>query len=100
MTHSNAFWTELWMNWQRSLLSESIAHMERLGRMPAMWRKAQRLRKGASPSEVVYEQDRLKLLHYVSEAKPRHATPLVFVYALVNRPYILDLKAGRSVVSH
>ena len=57
------------------------------------------IRKGVSPSEVVYEEDRLKLLHYVSDAKPKHRTPLVFVYALVNRPYILDLKLGRSVVA-
>ena len=27
-------------------------------------------------------------------------TPLVFIYALVNRPYILDLKKGRSVVAN
>ena len=49
---------------------------------------------------MVYEEDRLKVLHYVSETKPRHRTPLVFVYALVNRPYILDLKKGRSVVAN
>jgi polyhydroxyalkanoate synthase len=55
---------------------------------------------GATPSEVVYEEDRLKVLHYPGKNPPRYATPLIFVFALVNRPYILDLKAGRSVVSH
>jgi polyhydroxyalkanoate synthase len=49
---------------------------------------------------VVYEEDRLKVLHYPSADPPRYRTPLLFVYALVNRPYILDLKPSRSVVSH
>jgi polyhydroxyalkanoate synthase subunit PhaC len=42
----------------------------------------------------------LQLLHYLSKEKPRHRTPVVFIYALVNRPYILDLKTGRSVVAN
>jgi polyhydroxyalkanoate synthase len=36
----------------------------------------------------------------MSDAKPRYRTPLVVVYALVNRPYILDLKQGRSVIAN
>src|SRR5678815_4804003 len=62
--------------------------------------RARQIRKGVSPSEVVYEEDRLKLLHYLSDKKPRFKTPLILVYALVNRPYILDLKKGRSVVGN
>jgi poly[(R)-3-hydroxyalkanoate] polymerase subunit PhaC len=89
-----------WMEWQKSLLEESCANARRFSRLPSLWERARRLKKGVSPSEVVYEEDRLKVLHYLSEAKPRFRTPLLFVYALVNRPYILDLRAGRSVVSH
>jgi polyhydroxyalkanoate synthase len=33
----------------------------------------------------------------VPEAE-RHDVPLLFVYALINRPYILDLQQDRSVV--
>lgn len=89
-----------WFNWQRSLLDEGFAQARRMSRLPFLYQKAQAVRKGASPSEVVYEEDRLKLLHYLSDTEPRYKTPLVFVFALVNRPYILDLKEGRSVVSH
>ena len=53
-----------------------------------------------SPAETVYCEDRLKLLHYLSEAPPKFKTPLVFVFALVNRPYILDILPNKSVVSH
>src|SRR5436309_4380874 len=88
-----------WLNWQRSMVDETLAAVGRFGQLPTLVQRAQRIRKGVSPSEVVYEEDRLKLLHYLSDAKPRYRTPLVVFYALVNRPYILDLKKGRSVVA-
>lgn len=81
-------------------MEESAAAVGRMLHMPTLWERSQRVRKGVSPSEVVYEEDRLKLLHYLSPEEPRYRTPLVFVYALVNRPYILDLKKGRSVVAN
>lgn len=74
--------------------------MRRMSQLPFLLQKSKAVKKGASPSEVVYEEGDLKLLHYLSDTKPRHKTPLIFVFALVNRPYILDLKEGRSVVSH
>lgn len=89
-----------WAAWQESFLTESVANARRLAQLPSLYKRAQRVKKGATPSEVVYEEDRLKLLHYPGKDAPRHATPLVFVFALVNRPYILDLKKGRSVISH
>jgi polyhydroxyalkanoate synthase len=50
--------------------------------------------------EVVYREGKLKLLHYLPQTGQRRPIPLVIVYALVNRPYILDLLPGRSVVEH
>lgn len=89
-----------WLEWQRAFLGETITSARRLQALSTLWEKARQVRKGVTPSEVVYEEDRLKLLHYTSDRPPRFRTPLVFIYALVNRPYILDLKAGRSVVAN
>src|SRR3954471_24348763 len=89
-----------WFQWQQAMLDEGFANMRRMSRIPFLWQKSQNIKKGATPSEVVYEEDRLKLRHYLSDTEPRYKTPLIFVFALVNRPYILDLKEGRSVVSH
>ena len=86
--------------WATAFADEAAANVSRLARLPFLWDKAQRVKKGASPSEVVYEEDRIKLLHYTSDEPPKFKTPLLFVFALVNRPYILDLKEGKSVVSH
>jgi polyhydroxyalkanoate synthase subunit PhaC len=81
-------------------MEEGFANLRRMAQLPALWQKTQGIKKGVTPSEVVYEEGDLKLLHYLGDTEPRHKTPLIFVFALVNRPYILDLKEGRSVVSH
>jgi len=53
---------------------------------------------GATPYEVVYREDRVKLKYYRPEGNPRYKTPLLVVYALINRETMLDLQPGRSVV--
>src|SRR5436190_12662706 len=92
--------TAPWLAWQKAALGEMLDAAGKLSQLPTLWRRVQAIKKGVTPAEVVYEEDRLKLLHYLGDGKPRFRTPLVFVYALVNRPYILDLKKGRSVVEH
>ena len=49
---------------------------------------------------MVYENDRLHLLRYLGEGPIKHKTPLLLVFALVNRPYILDILPRKSVVAH
>lgn len=53
---------------------------------------------GVTPHEVIYTENKLRLLHYHPTVKKTHPVPLILVFALVNRPYILDLMPGRSVV--
>jgi polyhydroxyalkanoate synthase len=92
--------TNPFLRWQQAMCDETIRGAGRMARLPRLWERAQKIKKGATPSEVVYEEDRLKVLHYATDTPPVHKTPLIFVFALVNRPYILDLKPGRSVVEH
>jgi len=51
-----------------------------------------------TPYDVVYEEDRVKLKHYRPTNGVRFKTPLLVVYALINRETMLDLQPGRSVV--
>ena len=53
-----------------------------------------------TPCEIVYEEDRVKLKHYLPLAEARVKTPLLMVYALINRETMLDLQPGRSVVEN
>lgn len=54
-----------------------------------------------TPCEVVYEEDRVKLKHYAAPGgSARVRTPVLVVYALINRETMLDLQPGRSVVQN
>ncbi|AFK21054.1 class III poly(R)-hydroxyalkanoic acid synthase subunit PhaC (plasmid) [Haloferax mediterranei ATCC 33500] len=53
---------------------------------------------GKTPNEVVYKENKLRLLHYESKTETQYDVPILIVYALINRPYILDLQPDRSVV--
>ncbi len=53
---------------------------------------------GQTESEVVYEENKLQLLHYKSRTDEQSSVPVLIVYALINRPYILDLQPNRSVI--
>ena len=52
----------------------------------------------SSPYEIVYEEDRVKLKYYTPVTETQFKTPLLVVYALINRETMLDLQPGRSVV--
>lgn len=92
--------SNLWTGWMSSMIQEGTNNLRRMSRVPALYERVQKIQKGVTPSEVVFEQDSMKLLHYTTEHPVRYKTPMVFVFALVNRPYILDLKVGKSVVNH
>jgi polyhydroxyalkanoate synthase subunit PhaC len=50
-----------------------------------------------TPYNVIYEGSKVSLRHYAAPER-QHATPILIVYALIKRPYILDLQPGKSVV--
>jgi polyhydroxyalkanoate synthase len=53
---------------------------------------------GTTPHEVVYREDKMRLLHYIPEMERTSPVPVLISYALVNRQYMLDLQPDRSVV--
>jgi pimeloyl-ACP methyl ester carboxylesterase len=55
-----------------------------------------------TPKELVWTLNKAKLYRYtpVLPKEKRHPVPLVLVFALMNRPYILDLRPGHSFVEY
>jgi polyhydroxyalkanoate synthase len=53
---------------------------------------------GCSDKEEVWRSAKLRLYRYRSIAKPGQAAPVLIVYALVNRPYMMDLQEDRSLI--
>ena len=97
-TMTNAFMP--WMSTPADMQKQWEEFTRRMARMPHVMEVAQKVRVGTTPSEAVFRRDGVRLLHYIADREPRFDTPLLFVFALVNRPYILDLRPGKSVVSH
>jgi polyhydroxyalkanoate synthase subunit PhaC len=55
-----------------------------------------------TPKELIWTLNKAKLFRYtpVLPAEKRRTIPLLLVFALMNRPYILDLRPGHSFVEY
>ena len=55
---------------------------------------------GRTPREIVWEKGKARLYRYGTGAEKRFAVPVLLVYALILRPYVLDLVPGNSLVEY
>jgi polyhydroxyalkanoate synthase len=53
---------------------------------------------GCSDKELVWQSGKLRLYRYRPIARPSGGAPLLIVYALINRPYMMDLQEDRSLI--
>ncbi len=53
---------------------------------------------GCSEKDAVYREDKLTLYRYRAIAPSANLPPMLIVYALVNRPYMMDLQPDRSLI--
>lgn len=55
-----------------------------------------------TPKEVIWTLNKAKLFRYVPvlPEEKRHKIPLLLVFAIMNRPYVLDLRPGHSFVEY
>jgi polyhydroxyalkanoate synthase len=81
------------------MLAEQHRTWRRILSLPRVLELAHGTRVGSTPADVVYRKHKLKLLHYRRATPATHDEPLLLCYALINRPYILDLQPDKSVVA-
>jgi polyhydroxyalkanoate synthase subunit PhaC len=67
---------------------EALRVLKELGDLPV----------GASEKTCAYREDKIALYHYAPLARPFGLPPLLICYAMVNRPYVLDLQPDRSLI--
>src|SRR5258708_6101841 len=55
-----------------------------------------------TPKQVIWTLNKARLYRYIPvvPAEQRHKVPLFLVFALMNRPYILDLRPGNSFIEY
>ncbi len=85
---------------QAQVVENAAETVRRLGATPEAAERMSEVAVGTTESEVVYRENKLSLHYYESTAPEdeRKDVPILVVYALINKPYILDLQPDRSVV--
>ncbi|MCC6491814.1 MAG: alpha/beta fold hydrolase [Pirellulales bacterium] len=55
-----------------------------------------------TPKQLVWTLNKAKLYRYspMVDPHPRHKTPLLLIFAIMNRPHVLDLRPGHSFVEY
>jgi poly[(R)-3-hydroxyalkanoate] polymerase subunit PhaC len=53
---------------------------------------------GTSAKQCVLSDDKIRLYHYSALARSANLKPVLICYAMVNRPYLLDLQPDRSFI--
>ena len=81
-------------------LDEAMKFNQKLAAGMKTLRKLDEVDYGATAKEEVYREDKLVLYHFKGTGKPTAKTPLLISYALVNRPYMVDLQDDRSLVKN
>lgn len=83
---------------RQALLGELCEFQERLARGFSNLSEIDDIDVGVTPRDAIYTENKLTLYRYRPLVSNPHPVPLLIVYALVNRPYMVDLQRERSLV--
>jgi polyhydroxyalkanoate synthase len=84
-----------------ALLTLARRGREKLARLHEVLTTPGHYGKGATPTTVVYHENKLRLLRLLdASGRPHRGPPVLFVPAPVSRYFILDLLPGRSFAGH
>ena len=82
-----------------SIAREMADFHKRLASAPDTLRRLKNVKIGVSARDAILRKEGIVLYRYRGLAEAAHATPILIVYALVNRPEVADLQPGRSLIA-
>ena len=83
------------------LAQEVSDYSRKLGKGIQNLMNAEEIDAGVTPRVEVYREDKLVLYRYEAPADVvQNKTPLLIIYALVNRPYMADIQEDRSTIKN
>jgi polyhydroxyalkanoate synthase len=82
----------------QALAAEMLEFGRRLAATLAAIGNAAHARAGCSAKQCVWSEDKVALYRYAPLTRPAGITPILICYALVNRPYMMDLQVDRSLI--
>jgi polyhydroxyalkanoate synthase subunit PhaC len=80
------------------LVEEFLKFSSNVAKAPKLVSAPAEINLEVTPHDVVYTEDRVRLLHYKPLTEKQSKTPLVIAYALINRYHILDIHPKKSWV--
>jgi len=81
-----------------SIHSEVVNLYSKLLDSQTLFRQMGQVEFVTQPKEIIYRENKLILYHYQSKLKKAAQTPLLIVFALINRPDILDFSPDHSLI--
>lgn len=95
---------------EKSEPQQSLEYVNVFEELKKIWEKAQTFNRllttdakiAQTPKHVIWSLNKAKLYRYtpVVPAEKRHRVPLLLVFAIMNRPHVLDLRPGHSFVEY
>jgi polyhydroxyalkanoate synthase subunit PhaC len=82
----------------KDISTEWMNHFSRFAKLNRMLVSPPQIKTGQTPGEIVHRRHKVKLIRYRPSAEKTYETPLLITYAMVNKPYIMDLLPGRSII--
>ena len=80
------------------LVEEFLSINKNIFEAPKLVRAPDEINLDMTPYDVAYSEDKVRLLHFHPTTERQIKTPLVIVYALINRYHILDIHPQKSWV--
>ena len=81
-------------------LDEALRAQEKLAASLCTLREVEDVDYGATEKEAIYSEDKVVVYRYKGRGNPTAKVPILICYALVNRPYMVDLQDDRSLVKN
>ncbi|HVR81277.1 MAG TPA: class III poly(R)-hydroxyalkanoic acid synthase subunit PhaC [Luteimonas sp.] len=82
----------------QGLAEEAMQMQAKLGAGLGTLREVDDVTYGATTKQEVWRDGKVVLYRFIGDKAPTAQIPLLISYALVNRPYMVDLQADRSIV--
>jgi len=87
-----------YLDFQKVLFDKVVKNNQNLIKAINIMANPPEVEVGTTPADIVYRINDIKLLHYKPITERQEPVPILIIYALINKPYILDLQPDRSVV--
>ncbi|MCH7969197.1 MAG: class III poly(R)-hydroxyalkanoic acid synthase subunit PhaC [Thaumarchaeota archaeon] len=82
------------------IIAEILKFSKNVAKAPKLVTAPDEIKLGTTPFDVVYEEDKVRLMHYKPMTDKQLHTPLIIAYAIINRYHILDIHPKKSWVKN